>query len=79
MITTTDSWGRTGVNWPLVFLSVAAGGLVVLALKRSNVPPFAGISCLVLATVIVVVFAGASLLYWWDSFRTDAGDDDTTR
>lgn len=66
----------TTVRWPLVYFCLAVAGLVVLALKRLRIPPFGAISGLVLATVLAVVFAVVSLLYWWEISQDDVGGGD---
>lgn len=57
------------VNWPLVYLGIAVAGLGVILLKWLHVPPFEDISGLALATVIVGVFTGVSLIFWRTTCR----------
>lgn len=65
-LATANPGGHTAIDWPLVYLSLAAVGLIVLALYWLNISPIDDVSGLVLATIMVMVFTVVSLLYWWD-------------
>lgn len=73
----TRRMGRTLANpetqmtipWHLLYLGIAVGGLVVLALKWLHILPVAELSSLYLALILSGIFLGVSLLYWWNRTR----------
>lgn len=60
---------RTSVPWYLVYLALTVLSTVFLVLARSGVRPFSELRPVVVAAVIVVAFAVASVLHWYDVYR----------
>lgn len=60
---------RTSVPWYLVYLVLTALSAVFVLLVQSGAPPFSEIPPVVVAAIIVTVFAAASVLHWYDVYR----------
>lgn len=60
---------RTAVSWHKVYLALTAISTLLLGVTEAGIPPFGDLRPLVTATLIVTLFAAASVAYWYDVYR----------
>lgn len=60
---------RTTVPWHRVYLALTAISAILLGLVWLDVGPFAALAPIAVAGIVVVVFAAASVVHWYDVYR----------
>lgn len=60
---------RSRVAWHKVYLALTVVSSLLLGLTQAGVPPFGELRPLATATLIVALFAAASVGYWYDVYR----------